>query len=168
MAAIGGLGAAFVLYRSGTHWTPLIELTAPDTTGDRFGTLVALGGALVVGAPNRNGLEGAADVFGLPGISDGGIVHSASFAHTVAPGSIASIFGSSFAPSNATAGTLPLPDSMNGFSMTVNNVAAPLIFGVGVIGVLYTMLAWWRDVIREAQYDGYHTRVVQISQEAQY
>ena len=41
--------------------------------------------------------------------------------------------------------------------------AAPLVFGVGVIGVLYTFVAWWRDVIREAQYDGFHTRVVQIS-----
>ena len=41
--------------------------------------------------------------------------------------------------------------------------AAPLVFGVGVIGVIYTFVAWWRDVIREAQYDGFHTRVVQIS-----
>ena len=28
--------------------------------------------------------------------------------------------------------------------------AAPLVFGVGVIGMLYTMLGWWRDVINEA------------------
>jgi len=41
--------------------------------------------------------------------------------------------------------------------------AAPVIFGVGVIGVLYTFIAWWRDVIREAEFGGYHTRVVQIS-----
>ena len=41
--------------------------------------------------------------------------------------------------------------------------AAPLVFGIGVIGVLYTFLAWWRDVVKEAQHDGYHTRVVQIS-----
>jgi len=40
---------------------------------------------------------------------------------------------------------------------------APLLFAAGAIGVLYTMVAWWRDVIREAQHDGYHTRVVQIS-----
>jgi cytochrome c oxidase subunit 3 len=40
---------------------------------------------------------------------------------------------------------------------------APLIFGVGVIGTLYTMIVWWRDVILEAQYKGNHTRVVQIS-----
>jgi cytochrome c oxidase subunit III len=40
---------------------------------------------------------------------------------------------------------------------------APLLFGAGVIGIAYTMIVWWRDVIREAQYDGYHTRVVQLS-----
>ena len=41
--------------------------------------------------------------------------------------------------------------------------AAPLVFGAGVIGVLYTMLSWWRDVTNEAQNRGDHTRVVQIS-----
>src|SRR5262249_25832249 len=41
--------------------------------------------------------------------------------------------------------------------------AAPLVFGVGVLGVAYTMVSWWRDVIKEAQYQGYHKRVVQIS-----
>jgi cytochrome c oxidase subunit 3 len=39
---------------------------------------------------------------------------------------------------------------------------APLVFGIGVIGVLYTMASWWIDVIKEAQH-GDHTRVVQIS-----
>ena len=41
--------------------------------------------------------------------------------------------------------------------------AAPLLFAAGAIGVLYTMIAWWRDVIREAEHKGDHTRVVQIS-----
>ena len=40
---------------------------------------------------------------------------------------------------------------------------APLVFGAGVIGVAYTMMSWWRDVVKEAQHEGYHTRVVQIS-----
>src|SRR5882762_8162439 len=40
---------------------------------------------------------------------------------------------------------------------------APVIFVAGAIGTLYTMLGWWRDVAREATYQGYHTRVVQIS-----
>src|ERR1700743_2297012 len=30
-------------------------------------------------------------------------------------------------------------------------VFAPLIFGLGAIGVLYTMIGWWRDVIYEAE-----------------
>jgi cytochrome c oxidase subunit 3 len=41
--------------------------------------------------------------------------------------------------------------------------AAPYVFGLGVLGMVYTMIGWWRDVAREATYEGYHTRVVQIS-----
>jgi cytochrome c oxidase subunit III len=33
----------------------------------------------------------------------------------------------------------------------------------GAVGVLFTMAGWWRDVIREAESGGFHTRVVQIS-----
>src|SRR6266851_8464096 len=40
--------------------------------------------------------------------------------------------------------------------------ASPIIFGIGTIGVLYTMASWWTDVIREATYKGDHTRVVQL------
>src|SRR5262245_20760487 len=41
--------------------------------------------------------------------------------------------------------------------------AAPLVFGAGALIVSYTFIGWWHDVIREAQYQGYHTRVVQIT-----
>jgi cytochrome c oxidase subunit 3 len=41
--------------------------------------------------------------------------------------------------------------------------AAPFIFGVGVIGILYMFIGWWTDVTREATSLGDHTRVVQIS-----
>jgi cytochrome c oxidase subunit III len=37
----------------------------------------------------------------------------------------------------------------------------PLATGLGVIGILYTMLMWWIDVIREAQH-GDHTPVVML------
>ncbi len=37
------------------------------------------------------------------------------------------------------------------------------VLGTGIIGVLYTMAAWWTDVVREAEHGGYHTRVVQLS-----
>src|SRR5450631_1784209 len=41
--------------------------------------------------------------------------------------------------------------------------AGSYIFGVGALGILYTMFAWWSDVINEAEHLGHHTRVVQIS-----
>ena len=41
--------------------------------------------------------------------------------------------------------------------------AAPLVFGLGVLGILYTMANWWTDVVGEAEFQGHHTRVVQIS-----
>ncbi|MCZ7657436.1 MAG: cytochrome c oxidase subunit 3 [Xanthobacteraceae bacterium] len=40
---------------------------------------------------------------------------------------------------------------------------AVLVLIAGGLGVAYTMIGWWRDVIREAEHEGYHTRVVQIS-----
>jgi cytochrome c oxidase subunit III len=40
---------------------------------------------------------------------------------------------------------------------------APYIFFAGVLGLLYTMMSWWMDVLREATVEHAHTRVVQIS-----
>ena len=65
----------------------------------------------------------------------------------------------------------PIVGAVSAFIMAVGAIcwmhhlfaAAPIVFGVGTIGVLYTMASWWADVIREAQYKGDHTRVVQIS-----
>jgi cytochrome c oxidase subunit 3 len=64
----------------------------------------------------------------------------------------------------------PAVGAISAFVMAVGAISwmhhmfpgAPLVFGAGVIGVLYTMLSWWRDVVNEAQH-GDHTRVVQIS-----
>jgi cytochrome c oxidase subunit III len=59
----------------------------------------------------------------------------------------------------------------------VGSAAAGILFGgavywmhggpwfimvLGLLGVLAVMFVWWRDVIREAVYGGYHTPVVQI------
>ena len=64
----------------------------------------------------------------------------------------------------------PVVGSISAFIMAVGAIAwmhhmfagAPIVFGVGTIGVLYTMASWWGDVIKEAQYKGDHTRVVQL------
>jgi cytochrome c oxidase subunit 3 len=36
-----------------------------------------------------------------------------------------------------------------------------LLIAPGILGILYTMLVWWRDVIKESN-EGYHTKVVQL------
>lgn len=63
-----------------------------------------------------------------PAISSGGIVNAASFATTVAPGSLATIFGSNFAATAQSASDVPLPKSLSGVSVTVNGIAAPLVY----------------------------------------
>jgi cytochrome c oxidase subunit 3 len=32
----------------------------------------------------------------------------------------------------------------------------------GIIGMFYVMIAWWRDIVNEAEYQGHHTKVVQL------
>ncbi len=68
----------------------------------------------------------------------------------------------------------PLVGSISAFVLAVGAIfwmkglkalglhAGPYIFGAGLIGVLYTMIAWWADVVHEAE-TGDHTRVVQLS-----
>ncbi|MFC7399454.1 cytochrome c oxidase subunit 3 [Chelatococcus sp. GCM10030263] len=67
----------------------------------------------------------------------------------------------------------PLVGSLSAFIMAVGAVLwmktleigglhlGPYIFGAGFLGVLYTMLSWWTDVVHEAN-TGDHTRVVQL------
>ncbi len=68
----------------------------------------------------------------------------------------------------------PLVGSISAFVMAVGAVmwmkgltllglkAGGYVFGAGFIGVLYVMAAWWGDVIKEAEHEGHHTRVVQL------
>lgn len=39
---------------------------------------------------------------------------------------------------------------------------SPWVMLIGFAMVAYTMVGWWRDVTQEAEYDGYHTPVVQL------
>src|SRR5271165_3850953 len=57
------------------------------------------------------------------------IVNAASYAKaTVAPGSLASIFGSGLAASAMAASAFPLPVSLGGVSVYVNGEIAPLLY----------------------------------------
>jgi uncharacterized protein (TIGR03437 family) len=64
-----------------------------------------------------------------PAIAPNGIVNGATFASgPVAPGSIASIFGSNLASSLATASTVPLSTALADVTVTINGKPAPLYF----------------------------------------
>ena len=68
----------------------------------------------------------------------------------------------------------PLVGSASAFVMMVGMVLTmkglpvaglklgPCVLGVGFLGVIYTMISWWSDVIREAGPEHKHTRVVQL------
>jgi uncharacterized protein (TIGR03437 family) len=62
-----------------------------------------------------------------PVISVGGIVNAASYRYdAIAPGTLISIFGENLAPSEQSAESAPWPTTLNGVSVTVNGIAAPL------------------------------------------
>lgn len=56
------------------------------------------------------------------------LVNAASFAGCVAPGGLFSLFGVGLAAPPAAVTDFPLPRTLSGFSLSLNNVAAPLLF----------------------------------------
>jgi uncharacterized protein (TIGR03437 family) len=63
-----------------------------------------------------------------PALFTGGIVNAASFAGTVAPGSLISIFGANLASGTATASSAPWPMKLGDTSVQVNGVDVPVYF----------------------------------------
>jgi uncharacterized protein (TIGR03437 family) len=155
-------GAAWVFTRSGNVWTQQgSKLFGTGAIGNASqGTSVALSGdgkTAIVGGPVDNGAYptgvGAAWVFAvntaptLPQINAGGVVNNASYglASSVAPGSIAALFGA-----NLTNGTSCLPPACNpafgsngklgttmaGAQVTVNGTPVPIFYAVsGQLGI---------------------------------
>jgi uncharacterized protein (TIGR03437 family) len=64
-----------------------------------------------------------------PVISAGGVVNAASFgAQALAAGAIAAVFGSNLASTTAQAAAVPLPTTLGGAAVRVDNLEAPLFF----------------------------------------
>lgn len=55
-------------------------------------------------------------------------VNAGNYFQTIAPDSIVATFGSQFTPATVNAPSLPLPTSLGGVSVTVNDIAAQLLF----------------------------------------
>lgn len=58
-------------------------------------------------------------------------------------------------------GALSAMAAAGGFVMWMHGASA-WVFAIGLIGIAFTMIVWWRDVIREAEFEGHHTPVVQL------
>ena len=61
----------------------------------------------------------------------------------------------------------PIVGAVSAFILAIGTIMwfhdnGPWVMVIGLVGVAYTMIAWWRDVINEAEHKGDHTRVVQI------
>ena len=64
----------------------------------------------------------------VPAVTPAGIVNAASGLPDIAPGSLISIYGASLAPGDAASASIPLPLSLNGSSVTIDGIPAPLVF----------------------------------------
>ncbi len=68
-------------------------------------------------------------VVATPAINSGGIVNAASYTSPpLTAGSLVSMFGSNLAPGVAAASLLPLPAVLNGVAVSVNGIAAGIVF----------------------------------------
>ena len=98
-------------------------------------------GAQVLAENDISSLHGVFFGIRMPDISgDGvflsplGVVNAASFApptYPISGGTLISLFGSGLAPSVQQAQAIPLPTSLGGVGVTINGVAAPLLFVSG-------------------------------------
>src|SRR5712671_5170191 len=89
--------------------------------------LPALGGPGAGGPPTGGpGLGAAGPAANVPRVNTNGIVSIANYQPSFAPGSVASIFGTSLA-SDGTPSSTPLPNILGGSCVTLNNQAVPLV-----------------------------------------
>jgi cytochrome c oxidase subunit 3 len=49
-----------------------------------------------------------------------------------------------------------------GLDFGIFAITGPYVFAAGFLGVLCTMVGWWRDVVNEAEHEMQHTPVVQL------
>jgi uncharacterized protein (TIGR03437 family) len=77
---------------------------------------------------NRAQLTATLDLAARPAFAANGVVNGASFAAPLAPGMIASLFGTGLASTTALASSSPLPVTLAGASLQMEGFSAPLFF----------------------------------------
>lgn len=103
-------------------WTPINPVTSSlvVTLTAQLITPPIQGTAMVSGAAPANPL--------VPIVNSGGVVSTASYAASPAPGTLISIFGTQLAGSTEQASSLPLPDQLGITQLAIGGVIVPLLF----------------------------------------
>ncbi len=103
-------------------WTPVNPVTSSliVTLNAQLVTPAIQGTTQVSGAAPANPL--------VPIVNSGGIVSTASYAASPAPGTLISIFGTELAASTEQANSLPLSDQLGNSSLAIGSVTVPLVF----------------------------------------
>ncbi len=127
------LAASKVLWNGSALATTFVSGT--QLKADVPAVLLAAPGLVSVAVSNPGVASANAAVFTIgdpvPTTTTAGIVNAGSLQGAIAPGSLISIYGVNLAPSAAAAVSLPLPLSLNGTSVIINGIAAPLVFVSG-------------------------------------
>jgi hypothetical protein len=136
-------GAAFTLTVAGTGFTAnstvqwngtALQTTftsATQLTAQVPASLIATAGTANVTVGGDGGTSNAmAFAIGslLPATSTAGIVNAASSAPALAPGALISIYGSNLASGHLAAASIPLDTKLGGTAVSINGIAAPLLF----------------------------------------
>jgi uncharacterized protein (TIGR03437 family) len=140
-AIVGGPGFTLVVEGSGflagaiVQWNGvrLATTLVSDTqlTASVAATQIAALGSVGIAVAVPGGISNTvAFVIRLPSPSTAtpGVVNAVSGLPSIAPGSLISIYGVDLATGSGAAGSIPLPTSLNGTSVTINGVLAPLLF----------------------------------------
>jgi uncharacterized protein (TIGR03437 family) len=140
-----GSGFLFSSYLGGSGTATAGDLGNAITASCPAGVVVA-GNTSSTNFPVTSGVVdgtfggGGSDAFlarigsgGMPSISPGGIVNSATSTSTpVAPGSLITIYGSGMGLSTLAASATPLPTSLAGVTVTINGTAAPIVYASAI------------------------------------
>ena len=142
--------AAFTLTVTGAYFTPTsIVMWNGSSLATTFAStaqltaavpanLVAAAGSASITVSNPGRLVSKAVAFLIasapppavpsPAITPGGVGNTFSSMPVIAPGALISIYGTNLASGEARASGAPLPNVLNGTSVSINGVAAPLLF----------------------------------------
>jgi uncharacterized protein (TIGR03437 family) len=126
--SLGGtqLGTAALAGSGGTATGTLTVSSGQLAEGNNTITALYSGDGAYSTATASVTITVASAITGPPFIS--GTSNGASFTQKYAPGMVLSVFGSQFASTPQSAGSVPLPKQLGGASATINGISAPLYF----------------------------------------